>query len=102
MTPPSIRPARSNEYDEVARVWMDARTTALFAPGVGEITDDLVQAANASQIIGFDGTFWTNEELRAIRPAAHIGGGGQVDVAENGRHDHAEGPDRDQRQPERR
>ena len=52
----------------------------------------LVRAFQA-RILGHDG---------AIRPAAHIGGGGQIDVAENGRHDHAEGTDRDQRQAERR
>ena len=38
----------------------------------------------------------------AIRSAAHIGRGGEIDVAEQRRHDQAEGGDRDQRQLERR
>src|SRR4051812_21678412 len=30
MTPPSIRPARSDEYDEVARVWMESWVSTGF------------------------------------------------------------------------
>ena len=44
--------------------------TALLAPAVGELTDELREAVNASDVIGFDGTFWNDEELRAVRPGA--------------------------------
>ena len=44
--------------------------TALLAPAVGELTDELREAVNASDVIGFDGTFWSDEELRAVRAGA--------------------------------
>lgn len=45
-------------------------TVALIAPAVGEITDDLKAAAQSSQVVFFDGTFWSNDELAALRPGA--------------------------------
>ncbi len=30
MNPPAIRPARADEYDEVARVWMDSWVSTGF------------------------------------------------------------------------
>jgi pyrroloquinoline quinone biosynthesis protein B len=44
--------------------------TALLAPAVGELTDELREAVNTSDVVGFDGTFWSDEELRAVRAGA--------------------------------
>jgi pyrroloquinoline quinone biosynthesis protein B len=45
-------------------------TTALVAPSVGELTDELRNTVHASGLVLFDGTFWSNGELAAIRPGA--------------------------------
>ena len=44
--------------------------TALLAPSVGEFTEELRAAVNTSDVVGFDGTFWSEEELRGIRVGA--------------------------------
>ena len=44
--------------------------TALVAPAVGELTNELRDAVNSSSVVLFDGTFWSNDELRAFRPRA--------------------------------
>ena len=44
--------------------------TALFAPSVGELTEELQNAVHASGIVLFDGTFWTDGELEVVRPGA--------------------------------
>ena len=44
--------------------------TALFAPSVGELTDEFQKAVDESEVVLFDGTFWSNDELAAIRPGA--------------------------------
>ncbi len=44
--------------------------SALLAPAVGELTDELREAVNTSDIVGFDGTFWSNDELRPFRVGA--------------------------------
>lgn len=44
--------------------------TVLVAPAVGELTDELCEAAGSSTVVLFDGTFWTNDELHAVRPTA--------------------------------
>ncbi|HZS16690.1 MAG TPA: MBL fold metallo-hydrolase [Candidatus Udaeobacter sp.] len=44
--------------------------TALFAPSVGELTDELQKAVHESGVVLFDGTFWSDDELAAIRPGA--------------------------------
>ena len=44
--------------------------TALIAPAIGELTDEFRDAANKSNVVLFDGTFWSNDELRAFRPGA--------------------------------
>jgi pyrroloquinoline quinone biosynthesis protein B len=41
--------------------------TALVAPVVGELTAELRDAINTSDVILFDGTFWNDDELRAVR-----------------------------------
>ena len=44
--------------------------TALFAPNVGELTGQLRNAVATSDVVFFDGTFWSDDELAAIRPGA--------------------------------
>jgi pyrroloquinoline quinone biosynthesis protein B len=44
--------------------------TALFAPSVGELTDELREAVHTSDVVLFDGTFWSDDELAAVRPVA--------------------------------
>jgi pyrroloquinoline quinone biosynthesis protein B len=44
--------------------------TALVAPAVGEITAELSDAVQRSDLVLFDGTFWSDDELRAVRPGA--------------------------------
>jgi pyrroloquinoline quinone biosynthesis protein B len=45
-------------------------TTALFAPSVGELTAQLGEAVHTSDIVVFDGTFWSDGELARVRPGA--------------------------------
>ena len=45
-------------------------TTALFAPSVGELTDELRNTVHGSDVVLFDGTFWSDVELVAIRRGA--------------------------------
>jgi pyrroloquinoline quinone biosynthesis protein B len=44
--------------------------TALVAPAVGQITDELREAIFEASVVLLDGTFWNNGELRAVRPGA--------------------------------
>jgi pyrroloquinoline quinone biosynthesis protein B len=44
--------------------------TALVAPAVSEVTPELRNAVNGSNVVLFDGTFWSDDELRAVRPGA--------------------------------
>ena len=44
--------------------------TALFAPSVGELTEELREAVHASDAVVFDGTFWSDGELAIVRPGA--------------------------------
>ena len=44
---------------------------ALVAPAVGEFTRELSKASTDSDIILFDGTFWSDHELAAVRTGAH-------------------------------
>jgi len=44
--------------------------TALFTPTVGELTEELRDAVHASDVVMFDGTFWSDDELAAVRPGA--------------------------------
>jgi len=47
-----------------------SRRMALVAPAAGELTGDLSEAAADSEVIFFDGTFWSDDELAAVRPGA--------------------------------
>lgn len=47
-----------------------SEATALFAPSVGELTDELQNTVHKSDAVLFDGTFWSDGELAAIRPGA--------------------------------
>jgi len=43
---------------------------ALVAPAVSELTHELFEASADSDLILFDGTFWSEDELAAVRPGA--------------------------------
>ena len=43
---------------------------ALIAPAVSELTRELSEASAESDVILFDGTFWSDDELAAVRPRA--------------------------------
>ena len=45
-------------------------TIALIAPSVGIITHELRDAIHSSDVLIFDGTFWNDGELEAVRPGA--------------------------------
>ena len=47
-----------------------SRASVLVAPAVGQVTDELRDAIHDSDVVLFDGTFWNNDELRAVRPGA--------------------------------
>jgi pyrroloquinoline quinone biosynthesis protein B len=47
-----------------------ADTSALVAPAVGNLSDELCDAVKTSDIVLFDGTFWKDDELLAVRPGA--------------------------------
>jgi pyrroloquinoline quinone biosynthesis protein B len=42
----------------------------LIAPAVDQITDELHNALQRAEVIVFDGTFWSDDELRTFRPHA--------------------------------
>jgi pyrroloquinoline quinone biosynthesis protein B len=44
--------------------------TALSAPNVGELTGQLRDVVQASDVVIFDGTFWSDDELAKVRPGA--------------------------------
>jgi pyrroloquinoline quinone biosynthesis protein B len=44
--------------------------TAVLAPSVGEITEQLRDAVETSDVVIFDGTFWSDHELATVRPGA--------------------------------
>jgi pyrroloquinoline quinone biosynthesis protein B len=51
--------------------WDDTSgASALFAPTVGEMTEELREALQASDVVIFDGTFWSDDELAVVRPGA--------------------------------
>jgi pyrroloquinoline quinone biosynthesis protein B len=47
-----------------------SRAIALFAPIVGELSEPLRDAVAVSDVVFFDGTFWSDHELAGIRPGA--------------------------------
>ena len=44
--------------------------TALFAPSVSSLTEQLRDAVHTSDLVLFDGTFWSDGELGRVRPGA--------------------------------
>jgi pyrroloquinoline quinone biosynthesis protein B len=56
----------------LAYQFVDSRTGGrlLIAPDVAAVTDDLREALETSDALLFDGTFWSSEELAAVRPRA--------------------------------
>ena len=57
MNPPAIRPARADEYDEVARVWMDSWVST----GFGTASEELLGAAACADTGG------SGERLEPLR-----------------------------------
>jgi pyrroloquinoline quinone biosynthesis protein B len=47
-----------------------SNTSALIAPAVGNLSDELHDAVKTSDVVLFDGTFWKDDELVAVRPGA--------------------------------
>jgi pyrroloquinoline quinone biosynthesis protein B len=56
----------------IAFQFLDERSgrRVLVAPAVGELTGNLSEASAESEAILFDGTFWSDDELAAVRPGA--------------------------------
>jgi pyrroloquinoline quinone biosynthesis protein B len=70
----------------IAYHFLDSRTGGrlLAAPDVGEITPELRNAMANSDAVLFDGTFWSNEELSAVKPGARNAGDmGHVTIKES-------------------
>ncbi len=61
-----------NDGHSLAYQIVDDRTAGklLVAPDVGSVTDDLSVVLKESDAILFDGTFWSEDELRQIEPAS--------------------------------
>lgn len=67
----------------IAYQFLDWKTGGrlLVAPDVGAINDALADALNDSDVVLFDGTFWSEDELRAVKPkAAAASGMGHVTI----------------------
>ena len=47
-----------------------SNASALIAPAVGNLSDELHDAVKTSDVVLFDGTFWKDDELLAVRPGA--------------------------------
>jgi pyrroloquinoline quinone biosynthesis protein B len=47
-----------------------SNASALIAPAVGNLTDELHDSVRTSDVVLFDGTFWKDDELLAFRPGA--------------------------------
>jgi pyrroloquinoline quinone biosynthesis protein B len=48
----------------------NSNASALIAPAVGDMSDELHDAIKISEVVLFDGTFWKDDELLAFRPNA--------------------------------
>jgi pyrroloquinoline quinone biosynthesis protein B len=82
--PPAFaRGASVSGAHSVAYQFLDWKTGGrlLVAPDVGGINDALAAALNDSDVVLFDGTFWSEDELRAVKPKApQAGGMGHVTI----------------------
>jgi pyrroloquinoline quinone biosynthesis protein B len=47
-----------------------SNASILIAPAVGNLSDELHDAVKTSDVVLFDGTFWKDDELPAVRPGA--------------------------------
>ena len=56
----------------LAYQFIDARTGGrlLIAPDVATVTEELQEGLETSDAVLFDGTFWSSDELAAVRPGA--------------------------------
>ena len=74
---PPYSPHRDNPQpgDNIGLVVEDSITgkTLFYAPGVGQIEGNLIDAANRSDCILIDGTVWTNDEMRLAGVGQKLG-----------------------------
>ncbi len=91
--PPYLESSPHTAGHSVAYQIEDRRTGArlLVAPDVSAITPELAAAMDDSEIVLFDGTFWSSDELRSVRPGARLAeemghlpiNGGSLDAMRN-------------------
>ncbi len=74
--PPFARGTCSESGNSVAYQFMDGRTRKrlLVAPDVAAVNGALQEALQDSDAVLFDGTFWSPDELTAIKPGAKPAG----------------------------
>jgi len=72
-TPPAFaKQSLPNEVHSVAYQFLDPQTGGrlLVAPDVAALNDELCAALHDSNAVLFDGTFWSPDELSALKPGA--------------------------------
>ena len=70
--PPLYAPGATNGPHSVAYQFRDAKTGGrlLVAPDVAAVNAELLEALKNSDVVLFDGTFWSGDDLTAVRPGA--------------------------------
>lgn len=70
--PPFAKTMAGNERHSMAYQFADSRTGGrlLVAPDVAGVNAGLLEALSSSDVILFDGTFWSSEELSKVKPNA--------------------------------
>jgi pyrroloquinoline quinone biosynthesis protein B len=76
LPPPFVRDKVIGNGNSIAYQFRDQRTgkRLLVAPDVAAVNDALSEALQNSDAILFDGTFWSPDELTAVRPGAKLAG----------------------------
>lgn len=74
--PPYARQDFTGGVHSVAYQFRDERTggTLVVAPDVGAVNEELRQAMAAADVVLFDGTFWSTDELSRVKPTARSAG----------------------------
>ena len=74
--PPFAKRASARGAHSVAYQFLDRKTGGrlLVAPDVGAVNKALAAALSDSDVVLFDGTFWSDDELRAVKPKARKAG----------------------------
>ncbi|MDT7835286.1 pyrroloquinoline quinone biosynthesis protein PqqB [Aquabacterium sp. OR-4] len=74
--------------DNIGLLFTDTRSqrSAFYAPGLGQISPAVADAAGSAQLVMVDGTFWTDDEMPALgisrKTAREIGHLPQMDAAD--------------------